>query len=777
MHSSEKNKRKSFHLKKQHPQCFSPIAEKALDGIVITRAGMIRYINPAFKEMFGFDDQLLGTAFSDLTEAEDCQQVSLYSEEKSHEPDKTLTIETVLIDHSGKPVPVELYFSLIEMDKMPVVLIYVINITRRKSAEYILKENEKRFSVLTENSSDVVALVSPEGTISFISPAGEKIWGIAPELLVADNIFKYVHHADYGLAMELLNTVLKKPDAICKKEIRFYNQDNSVVTIEAIAKNLLNNPSIGAILINARDISNRKKAEIEIKKAKELAEQATRLKSEFLANISHEIRTPMNAILGFAEILQDKISDPYTRKFALSISSSGKTLLSLINDILDLSKIEAGKLDIKLHPVNLAAIINEVYHLFSIKARDKGLSIVLEIAPTLPGYVLTDEVRIRQILFNLIGNAVKFTEKGYIIIRVNSEDMSEKSLQKVNLFFEIEDTGIGIGTEQISEIFKAFQQQEWQDEKKYGGTGLGLTITEKLVKMLNGSIDVDSTIGKGTTFSVKLPDVLIPENPDLQETSEEHWDETTVFEKNRILVADDNESNRVIIKEFLNNSGLDCIEARNGKEAIQLVKKFQPALILLDLRMPVMDGFDTMRYFKNHKVFSKIPVIIISASVMQGEKEIISLTGCNSFLKKPISKTQLLQEIKKYLPYQKGVPAQKEKMVKEGFIPEKGISRKITRVIPEIIHILNENFMEEWQNISETKIVSEIKDFGDEVRKLGQTYQIDFISDWGDQVSHLADNFDLESLSSRLEKFPSLIRHLETLENGNENSKKAKDGK
>ena len=346
---------------------------------------------------------------------------------------------------------------------------------------------------------------------------------------------------------------------------------------------------------------------IAIEKAKQEAILANKAKSEFLANMSHEIRTPMNAILGFAEILESEINDPALQDYINAISSSGKALLGIINDILDLSKIEAGKIELNYHPVNPTSLINEVSQIFKHRASEKQIEFILNVDPTIPKSIIIDDIRLRQILINLVGNALKFTDNGYVKLSVKNEFESNNG-SSIDLQFIVEDTGMGIPENQIEKIFEAFEQQKNQDINKYGGTGLGLTITNRLVKMMGGIISVESTEGKGSFFKVALKNIQINKEITPEIATAEVDVQNIHFAKSVILVVDDIKNNRTLIRTFLRNNNIEIEQAENGVEALEKIKTRKPDLILMDLKMPLMDGFEATKILKEDPDFKSIPV-------------------------------------------------------------------------------------------------------------------------------------------------------------------------
>jgi PAS domain S-box-containing protein len=391
-----------------------------------------------------------------------------------------------------------------------------------------------------------------------------------------------------------------------------------------------------------------KTANSELKLATEQAETANRAKSEFLANMSHEIRTPLNAILGFADIMKDEVRSEDEQEYLAAIMAGGKSLLSLINDILNLAKIESGKIELNYSPVSIKDIFEEMRLIFSQIAIDKGIAIKKEISDDFPYLISIDEARLRQILLNLIGNAVKFTKEGSIVL---SAFVLNKNSDSASIKICVKDSGIGIPEDQQESIFNTFTQVKGQNHQKYGGTGLGLAITKRLCEMMNGKMEVISSVGQGSEFCMVLENIEVNSIKNVGERIPEEFNsfENLKFKPAKILIVDDLKINRKVLAGYLKRYNFSIFEAENGLEAIEEIEKQFPDLIFMDLKMPVLDGFETSKIIKD-KFAENAPVIIaVSASVLNQHLE-KSLVYCDAYLKKPVLKNDLLLEMIKYLP-------------------------------------------------------------------------------------------------------------------------------
>ncbi|MBN2652947.1 MAG: transporter substrate-binding domain-containing protein [Spirochaetales bacterium] len=398
------------------------------------------------------------------------------------------------------------------------------------------------------------------------------------------------------------------------------------------------------------EIQKRKKIERDLLIARDDARTANSAKSEFLANMSHEIRTPMNAIIGFSSILEQTNLDDQQRQYLEYIKSGGNSLLTLINDILDLSKIEAGKIEITCVPVNIRDFFLDIKNLFESKVIDKKLYLDLHISNSNPEILLLDESRLRQILVNLIGNAIKFTDKGGITVVVDSV-LPSASTGFVNFSVKVIDTGIGIPRDSIEKIFDAFEQSRDVSLKRHSGTGLGLTISRRLATMMEGQITVESEEGKGSEFLLSIPNVEITgriEDLDTAEGVEENIEDRLDFVASKILLVDDIKYNREIIKKYLENQPFYIVEAENGIEALDLVYNGAPDLILLDMKMPQMDGYKVAEILKSDKKYSLIPIVAVTASALKQDEDEIK-KFCDDYIRKPVLKRELLEKLVLYL--------------------------------------------------------------------------------------------------------------------------------
>lgn len=391
----------------------------------------------------------------------------------------------------------------------------------------------------------------------------------------------------------------------------------------------------------------RRNFELRIISAMNTAEEANKTKSEFLANMSHEIRTPMNAILGFSEILEETINNDVQKNYLNTIINSGRNLMKLINDILDLSKIEAGKIDIVPEPVDLRRILLEIEKIFEIKIKEKKLDFIIQIDNAIKGFWLFDETRLRQILFNLVGNSIKFTDNGYIKLSLELENPPNSNI--MNILLKVEDSGIGISEEHQKRIFDSFYQASSKSGKRYDGTGLGLAITMRLIKAMNGDIRVFSEMKKGTTFLIRFNDVRQTEiSIKKLEQPRENKHLKYNFNAAKFLIIDDIDNNREMIKLFLEDQNAITIDTDNGNDGIRLAKFYKPDIILLDIRMPIISGFDVLSSLKNDSSTAEIPIIALTA-VSTSFQENHLYRKFDAVLTKPVKKQELLVKIEQLL--------------------------------------------------------------------------------------------------------------------------------
>ncbi len=390
----------------------------------------------------------------------------------------------------------------------------------------------------------------------------------------------------------------------------------------------------------------------ELTEAKQKAEIANKTKSIFLANMSHELRTPMNAILGFSQIMlrSQSLSPEHLENISI-IQRSGNYLLNLINNVLDLSKIEAGKMTINQKNFDLYMLLEEIEDLLQLKAEEKGLQLNLAIDNLVPRFVCTDETKLRQVLINLVNNGIKFTEEGGVNILVSLASQTPLENNQRYLKFAVEDTGAGIAEEDLPKVFEAFTQTE-VGRNAQEGTGLGLPISRKFVQLMGGDIDIQSKVGEGTIFSFEIPVAVVTEK-DVQTHNPRQAKRVIALKpgqpRYRILVVDDRAVNRLLLIKLLQPLGFELKEAGNGQDAIAIWDEWEPHLIWMDMRMPVMDGYEATQYIKGTLKGNATAIIALTASVLEEEKAVILSAGCDDFIRKPFREFVIFEAMAKHL--------------------------------------------------------------------------------------------------------------------------------
>lgn len=523
-------------------------------------------------------------------------------------------------------------------------------IDKRRKAEKDLKASRQRYKLLVETAQDIIYRINKEGHFTYMNPVAYRLSGYTESEVKEMNYLDVIRddHKEkvkgfyINQIKELKKTTYLEFPIQTKKEREFWVGQNVQLIIE--------DGEYQGIQAVARDITEIRRISEDLKKAKIEAEASSRAKEEFLANMSHEIRTPMNAIIGMARLLKKTSLNSEQKKYLQAILTSSNNLIALINDILNLSKIESGKLEIENLGFGIVDLLESLYYSQKIIADTKRIDFRYSVDSSVPKILRGDPYRLNQILTNLVNNAIKFTQNGFVELTVK---LHEKAENKYWLFFSVRDSGIGIAEDKLGEIFESFTQADTSVTRRFGGTGLGLTITKSLVKMMNGELAVRSTLGEGTEFTVVIP---FNEGKTVEVNIEQDFDTHSLELKGiDVLLVEDNRINKLLVSTLFDKWGVNYDWAENGEEAIEFLKKKKFNLILMDVQMPVMSGLEATEIIR--KVLKlELPIIALTAHAFKEDAKKCIDSGMDDVIVKPFEPFLLYNKLISHL-YSKGKTA------------------------------------------------------------------------------------------------------------------------
>jgi PAS domain S-box-containing protein len=639
------------HAAEEAQAFLAAIVENSEDSIIAcTTAGVIVTFNRGAEVVFGYSpEEVIGQHMSILVPPERLPALEQLAG-KLRQGSGFSQYDGACLHKDGRQIEVSVTgFPIRNLAGEVVAICNILrDVTERKLLDQALQNSEEKFRQLAENIREVFFMRSPATNETiYVSPAYEQVWGRSCESAYRQPMAwqQSIHPDDLEQARLLVAKQLQGETT--ESEYRIRTPDGVEKWIRSLAFPILDRGGhLTRVVGVAEDITERKRYQEGLIQSREAAEAANQAKSMFLANMSHEIRTPMNGILGFSQLmLGDSHLSDQQRQHLNTINRCGEHLLSLLNDILEMSKIEAGRATLNPSAFDLHVLIDDLEAMFRMRADAKRLHFIVERLGLIPRYVMGDESKLRQVLINLVGNALKFTEKGGVVLRVTVEDHDSSGFK---LKAEVEDTGIGIAEDELGGVFQYFEQTR-SGRMSGTGTGLGLAISREFVRLMGGDISAHSQSGIGSVFGfsvlLRAAEGSVPKGFGLRRVQRLKLSQP----KFRVLIADDREDNRVLLSRLLEPIGFEVREAVNGVEAIRTYEQWHPHLILMDVVMPLVNGNEAVRDIRERCHDRSVKIITISASTFEQDRKAAMETGADDFIGKPFRQPDLLEKIRALL--------------------------------------------------------------------------------------------------------------------------------